>query len=66
MKPEKFRELTEDELVSEIEELEEELFNLKMRKGIRELDNPIRLRLIKRDIARAKTILREYQISKMK
>lgn len=63
MKPEKFREFTEDELKSEIEDLEEELFNLRMTKGVRELDNPKRISLVKRDIARAKTILREYELA---
>ena len=62
MKPEKFREFTEDELFSKIDDLEEELFNLRMTKGIRELDNPMRVGRVKKDIARAKTILNEYRL----
>ncbi len=62
MKPEKFREFTEEELLSKIDDLEEELFNLRMTKGIRELDNPMRVGQVKKDIARAKTILNEYRL----
>lgn len=62
MKPEKFRELNEEELINEIEDLEEELFNLRMNKAVSRLDNPMRLQVVRRDIARAKTILNEHRL----
>ncbi|OQY29058.1 MAG: 50S ribosomal protein L29 [Candidatus Cloacimonetes bacterium 4572_55] len=62
MKPEKFRELSELELINEIADLEEEQFNLRMNKVVSELDNPIRIRVVRRDIARAKTILNEHRL----
>jgi len=62
MKPEKFRDMNEEELIGEINDLEEELFNLRMNKAVSQLDNPSRIGLIKRDIARAKTILHEHRL----
>ena len=54
-----FRDLTRDELLQKREELRQEVFNLKMRGGLRELDNPLLLRTLRRDIARIETILTE-------
>jgi large subunit ribosomal protein L29 len=62
MKKEQMRELTKDELLQRRVEMEEELFNLRMQKASKELDNPLRLRILKRDIARINTILREDQL----
>ena len=59
MKPRTLRELTRDELLQKKHELEEERFNLNMRRSLKDLDNPLRLRMIDRDIARILTILRE-------
>jgi large subunit ribosomal protein L29 len=57
------RELTTDELTSRIEQLQEELFRLRFRRATMELENPMLLRTIKRDIARLKTVLREQELS---
>jgi len=57
---------TKEELVQKREELEEELFNLRMQRSAKELDNPLRLRIIKRDIARISTVLREEELDKRK
>jgi large subunit ribosomal protein L29 len=62
MKKEQMRELTKDELLQRRLEMEEELFNLRMQKGSKELDNPLRLRILKRNIGRINTILREDQL----
>jgi large subunit ribosomal protein L29 len=62
MKKEQMRELTKDELLQRRLEMEEELFNLRMQKGSKELDNPLRLRTLKRSIGRINTILREDQL----
>ena len=59
MRVEELRELTREELEQKCRELGEEQFNLAMRKSFKELDNPVRLRHLRRDIARIKTILRE-------
>lgn len=62
MKKEQTRELTRDELLQRKSEMEEELFNLRMQKASKELDNPLRLRVLRRDIARINTILREDEL----
>ncbi len=62
MKPVQLRELTRDELVQKRLEIEEELFNLGLQKKIKQQDNPLRLRFLRRDIARINTILREDEL----
>ena len=59
MKVRSLRDLTKDELVQRKADLEEERFNLKLRRSLKALDNPLRLRLIDRDIARILTVLHE-------
>ncbi len=59
MKAEELRSLSVEELRSKEEELRKELFNLRFQKSINQLDNPMRIRQVRRDIARIKTILRE-------
>ncbi|MDP2960713.1 MAG: 50S ribosomal protein L29, partial [candidate division Zixibacteria bacterium] len=58
MKKAILKDLTKEELLQQKEELEEELFNLNMQKSAKELDNPLKLRVIRRDIARINTLLR--------
>lgn len=55
------RELTSEDIVARIATLEEELFRLKFRRASEQLEEPLRLRAIRRDIARLKTVLREGQ-----
>jgi len=62
MKKEQMRELTKEELLQRRSEIEEELFNLRIQKASKELDNPLRLRMLKREIARVNTILREDEL----
>lgn len=59
MRMESLRDLTQDELLQKREELMQELFNLRLRKGIKGLDNPLKLRTLRRDIARIETIMSE-------
>ena len=61
MKPGQIRELSPDEMQARIAELEEERFRLKFRSASDTLDDPLRLRVLRRDIARLKTVLREQQ-----
>jgi len=63
MKSEEIRALAEKELVARIAELEEERFRLKFRSGTEALEEPLRLRSIRRDIARLKTVQRERQLA---
>jgi len=53
------RELSPEEIVKKVDNLEEEFFNLRFQAKMGQLTNPLLLRGIKRDIARAKTILNE-------
>jgi large subunit ribosomal protein L29 len=57
MKAQNIRELTEDELQHQYDETVQELFNLKMQKSFGQLENPARLRILRRDVARLETIL---------
>jgi large subunit ribosomal protein L29 len=61
MKAEQIRELSPAEMSARIAELEEERFRLRFRSATETLDDPLRLRVIRRDIARLKTVLREQQ-----
>jgi large subunit ribosomal protein L29 len=61
MKATDVRELTTDEIVARIEQLKEELFRLRFRSATMELENPMLLRTLRRDIARLNTVLRERQ-----
>lgn len=56
------REMTREELVQRKRDLEDELFNLNMRRSLKSLDNPLRLRHIRRDIARLNTLLGEDEL----
>lgn len=56
---ERFRDLTRDELLQKREELKQELFNLKLRRSFRELDNPLKFRTLRREIARIETVISE-------
>jgi large subunit ribosomal protein L29 len=64
MKPSKVREMGPDELKTKERELNEQLFRLRVQKSIGQLENAIKLREIRRDIARIKTVLREKQVSR--
>ena len=59
MKADQIRELSVDEIRARLGELEEEKFRLRFRGATEALENPLRLRTIRRDIARLQTVLRE-------
>ena len=59
MKPAEIRDLETDELHARIAELKEELFNLRFQLATGQLDNHRRMRVVKQDIARIRTVLRE-------
>ena len=62
MKINDIRDLSADELAAKLKELKEELFNLRFQHATGQLDNPMRLRQVKKSIARIKTI--QAEISK--
>jgi large subunit ribosomal protein L29 len=64
MKAAKVREMGLEELRTKVHELQEQLFRLRVQKSIGQLDNAIKLRETRRDIARVKTVLREKQVSR--
>ncbi len=59
MKAADLRQKTEDELVEQLHELRREAFNLRFQKASGQLENTARVREVRRDIARIKTILGE-------
>jgi large subunit ribosomal protein L29 len=59
VKAEKVREMTDDELRTREKELHEQLFKLRFQKAIGQLDNALKIRETRRDIARVKTVLRQ-------
>lgn len=61
MKIESIREMTPAELNSELLKLKNELFNLRFQHVTGQLENPIKMREVKKDIARVKTVIREKQ-----
>ena len=56
---ERLRELSREELEQKITDHKEEIFNLRLSRNTKELDNPVRLRTLRREMARIKTILKE-------
>ena len=56
------REMSEADINARIAELQRERFNLRVQSGTRTLDDPLRLRVIRRDVARLKTVLKEKVI----
>jgi large subunit ribosomal protein L29 len=56
------REMGEADINARIAELQRERFNLRVQSGTRTLDDPLRLRVIRRDVARLKTVLKEKVI----
>ncbi|MEO0129728.1 MAG: 50S ribosomal protein L29 [candidate division WOR-3 bacterium] len=66
MKAYELREKSREELIEILNGLYRELFNLRIRHASQQLPNPVRLRIIKKDIARIRTILREDELGKRK
>ena len=61
MKSDEARQLPVDEIQARLEDAFEELENLRFQNSTHQLDNPLRIREVRKDIARYKTILREYE-----
>lgn len=63
MTAKKLREMTEAELQTKLNDLKSELFNLRFQLATGQLDNPMQIKGVKKDIARVKTILREREMT---
>ena len=62
MKASEVREMTNEELTAKLKDLKAELFNLRFQLANNQLDNPMRISAVKKDIARVKTVLRENEL----
>ena len=62
MKASEIRELSVAELETKLKELKAELFNLRFQLAINQLDNPMRISAVKKDIARVQTVLRQNEL----
>ena len=62
MKTDILRDLTREELLQKHHELVEELFNLRLRKRVQEINNPLQLQTMRRELARIETVLREDEL----
>ncbi len=58
----KLREMTDTELTKKLDELKKELFHLRFQHAINQLDNPMRLKAVRKEIAVVKTIIREREL----
>ena len=58
----KIREMSDVELTKKIGDLKEELFHLRFQHAINQLDNPMRLKAVRKEIAIVKTIIREREL----
>ena len=63
MTAKELRELTDSELQTKLKALKQELFNLRFQLAINQLDNPMRIKAVKKDIARVQTIIRQNELS---
>ena len=62
MKAKEFRDMTDEEVLKKIDDLKTELFNLRFQLATGQLDNVMRIREVKKGIAKGKTVLREREL----
>ncbi len=63
MKASEVRKMSPSELESKLTELKKDLFQLRLQHATNQLDNPIRIAQVKRDIARVKTVIRQQELA---
>ena len=61
MKAKELKNLSVEELTKKLDELKKDLFMLRMQHATNQLDNPLQIAVVKKDIARIKTIIRENE-----
>ncbi len=59
MKIRELRDLSNEELQAKAADIKKELFNLRVQQAMGQIENPMRLRILRKDIAKAKTVLKE-------
>lgn len=62
MKMDEIKQLPLEELKIRLQDAEEELANLRFQLALHQLDNPLKVRIARRDVARLKTVVREYEL----
>lgn len=62
MKANEIRNLSSKELDAKLLELKDELFKLRFQQAVNQLDNPMRINAVKKDIARVKTVMRDIEL----
>jgi len=62
LKAKNLRDLTDEELAKKLEESKDELFRLRFQLATNQLDNPMRLKEVRKNIARLKTVIREREL----
>ena len=65
MKANRFRELSDQELQDRVAEYKSELFNLRFQLATGQLENPMRIKSVKKNIARVKTIIRQRELQSL-
>ncbi len=63
MKATEIRTLSQAELNDKLTSLKAELFNLRFQHAVNQLENPLRLQMVKKDIARVKSVIREKELA---
>lgn len=66
MKADEIRKQSNEELQNELTALKEQLFKLRFRHATKQLENPVQIRIVKRDIARIRTILHQRELEAAK
>ncbi len=66
MKVDQIRQMTDEEVAAKLKEFKEELFNLRFQMATGQLDNPMRLKAVRKNIARVKTIQRERELNALR
>lgn len=66
MKAKELRDLTREELIKKETDLQTELFNLRFRLATGQLDNPMTIKAVKKDMARVKTVIRQMDLNNAK
>ena len=62
MKMQEIREMTKEEVEIQLQDTLDELYNLRFQHAMHQLDNPIRVRDVKKDVARLRTVLHEFEL----
>ena len=62
MKASEIRKLSAEEMDAKLAELKKELFNLRFQAAVNKLENPMRIKAVKKDIARIKTVQRDIEL----